>query len=312
MPHPGQPVGMRAFPRVPELASGMRIRTLPLVLIASTAVVLTSCTGPDEVGPVPLPVPESVETSPAGEGDEAAGPTAETALVAAYLDAVAAGDADTAWGMLTPEAQGSAGSRESYVASSGRAGTVSPEDAERLRAVEPISAEGPEGAFTLVSASDGDVADAWIVRDTDRGLLLDDHVVPATGATPYEWRNPAAGPEGSADPVPAVDASRPLSVAFAAPEGGSEDGGLVGYPRRRGRGSTGPRCPSGSSPRDPAASSSSTPRPGRTTTRPVTRSRSCGRWEATRSPGAARPSRPDGRPARWARGGRASLANGSP
>ncbi|MWJ86943.1 hypothetical protein DOU11_15155 [Clavibacter michiganensis subsp. michiganensis] len=208
----------------------MRIRILPLVLIASSAVVLTSCSGPDEVAPVPLPVPESVETSPADAGDEAGTPTAETALVAAYLDAVAAGDADTAWGMLTPEAQGSAGSRESYVASSGRAGTVSPEDAERLRAVEPISAEGPEGAFTLVSASDGDVADAWIVRDTDRGLLLDDHVVPATGATPYEWRNPAAGPEGSADPVPAVDASRPLSVAFAAPEGGSEDGGLVGYP----------------------------------------------------------------------------------
>ncbi|MCJ1711587.1 hypothetical protein MT344_10390 [Clavibacter michiganensis subsp. phaseoli] len=208
----------------------MRIRSLPLVLIASTAVVLTSCTGPDEVEPVPLPVPESVETSPADEGDEAAAPTAETALVAAYLDAVAAGDADAAWGMLTPEAQASAGSRESYVASFGRAGTVSPEDAERLRAVEPIAAEGPEGAFTLVSASDGDVADAWIVRDTDRGLLLDDHVVPATGTTPYEWRNPAAGPEGAADPVPAVDTSRPLSVAFAAPEDGSEDGGLVGYP----------------------------------------------------------------------------------
>ena len=203
---------------------------LPLVLIASSAVVLTSCTGPEEGEPVPLPVPESVETSPAGADDDAAAPTAEVALVSAYLDAVAAGDADAAWDMLTPEAQESAGSRESYVASSGRAGTVSPEDAERLRAVEPVVAEGPEGAFTLVSAVDGDVADAWIVRDAGGRLLLDDHVVPATGATPYEWRNPAAGPEGSADPVPAVDTSRPMSVAFAAPEDGSEDGGLVGYP----------------------------------------------------------------------------------
>lgn len=162
----------------------MRIRTLPLVLIVSSTVVLTSCTGPEEGEPVPLPVPGSVETSPAGEGDDAAAPTAEVALVSAYLDAVAAGDADAAWGMLTPEAQASAGSPESYVASFGRAGTVSPEDAGLLRAVEPVATEGPEGAFTLVSAVEGDVADAWIVRDTGEGLLLDDHVVPATGATP--------------------------------------------------------------------------------------------------------------------------------
>jgi hypothetical protein len=208
----------------------MRIRTLPLVLIASSAVVLTSCTGPDEVPPVPLPVPSAVETSPATGGSDAGAATAETALVAAYLDAVAAGDADAAWAMLTPEAQASAGSRESYVATFGRAGTVSPEEAERLRAVDPVSAEGPEGAFTLVSAVDADLADAWIVRDTGQGLLLDDHVVPATGATPYAWRNPAAGPEESADPAPAVDTSRPLSVAFDAPEDGTEDGGLVGYP----------------------------------------------------------------------------------
>ncbi|RIJ51155.1 hypothetical protein DZG00_09990 [Clavibacter lycopersici] len=207
----------------------MRIRTLPLVLIASSAVVLTSCTGPDEAPPVPLPVPSSVETSPAS-GSAAEADTAETALVAAYLDAVAARDADAAWAMLTPEAQASAGSRESYVASFGGAGTVSPEEAERLRAVEPVSAEGPEGAFTLVSAVDGDLADAWIVRETDQGLLLDDHVVPSTGATPYEWRNPAAGPEESADPAPAVDTSRPLSVAFAAPEDGADGDGLVGYP----------------------------------------------------------------------------------
>lgn len=212
----------------------MRIRTLPLVLIASSAVVLTSCSSPEEVAPVPLPVPSSVATSAASgsaaEGGTAETATAETALVAGYLDAVAAGDVDAAWAMLTPEAQASAGSRESYGSYFGRAGTVSPEEAERLRAVDPVSAEGPEGAFTLVSAVDGDLADAWIVRETDQGLLLDDHVVPPTGATPYEWQNPAAGPEESVDPAPAVDTARPMSVAFAAPEDGMEDGGLIGYP----------------------------------------------------------------------------------
>ncbi|MFD2340950.1 hypothetical protein FGG90_09505 [Clavibacter tessellarius] len=207
----------------------MRIRTLPLVLVASSAIVLTSCTGPAEAPPVPLPEPTEVTTDPAT--DPAAAPSAaETALVADYLDAVAAGDAATAWSMLTPEAQEAAAAFASYSASFGRQGTVSPEEAERLRGVEPVVAEGPEGAFTLVSAVDGDLADAWIVRGTDQGLRIDDAVVPSTGPTPYEWANPAAGPDDAAEPPPAVDTSRPLAVAFPAPEDGSEDGGLVGYP----------------------------------------------------------------------------------
>jgi len=210
----------------------MRIRSLPLVLIATSTVVLSSCTAPDGGDAVPLPAPTAVTTTeptastePAGADADAS--SAETALVADYLAAVAAGDAAAAWEMLTPEAQESAASFASYSGAFGRQGTVSPEEAERLRAVEPSVAEGPEGAFTLVSAVDRDIADAWIVRDTDQGLRLDDHVVPATGATPYEWRNPAAGPEESSGPTPPVDVSQPITLSFAVPEG---DGGLVGFP----------------------------------------------------------------------------------
>jgi len=207
----------------------MRIRTLPLVLIASSAVVLTSCTGPAEAPPVPLPEPTAVTTEPAT--DTTVPPSnAETALVGEYLDAVAAGDAASAWSMLTPEAQDAAAAFESYAAAFGRQGTVSPEEAERLRGAPPVVAEGPEGAFTLVSAVNGDVADAWIVRETAEGLRIDDAVVPSTGPTPYEWTNPAAGPDDATEPPPAVDTARPLSVAFPAPEDGTEGGGLVGYP----------------------------------------------------------------------------------
>jgi hypothetical protein len=210
----------------------MRNRILPLVLLASSAVVLASCTAPVGGDPVPLPAPTSASTPPAAEGGSAApaAPTAETALVAEYLDAVAAGDAAAAWEMLTPEAQESAASFAAYSAAFGRQGTVSPEEASRLGAVEPVVAEGPEGAITLVSAVDGDLADAWIVRATEQGLRLDDHVVPATGATPYEWLNPAAGPEEADGPMPPVDVTQAISLAFAAPEGGTEGGGLVGYP----------------------------------------------------------------------------------
>jgi hypothetical protein len=204
----------------------MRNRILPLVLLASSAVVLASCTAPGGGDPVPLPAPTSASTPPASETGSAApaAPTAETALVAEYLDAVAAGDAAAAWEMLTPEAQESAASFAAYSAAFGRQGTVSPEEASRLGAVEPVVAEGPEGAITLVSAVDGDLADAWIVRATEQGLRLDDHVVPATGATPYEWLNPASGPEEADGPVPPVDVTQAISLAFAAPEGGTEGG----------------------------------------------------------------------------------------
>lgn len=186
---------------------------------------LTGCTTTAASSSTPAPSSSAPSTSATPEAS-----AAET-LVRDYLTAIVAEDSATAWALLTPEAQAFyGGDPEVYASWFGRDGITTPDEATAFADVDLTESEGPEGAFTLVSAQTDDAADAWIVRDTGTGLLLDDAGVPSTGGSLYEWRNPAVGAEDAESPA-AIDPSQPASLFFASPESfDSTTPSTIGYP----------------------------------------------------------------------------------
>ncbi|GAB3607842.1 hypothetical protein GCM10027413_32510 [Conyzicola nivalis] len=117
-----------------------------------------------------------------------------SALVSEYLDAIALGNQGGAWELLSPETQATYdSSAETYAEYSLDNETVTATDAEVFAEAPLVVTDGPENGFQLVSAQTTDIADAWIVRDTDVGLRIDDPGVPPTGQRPFTWQNPKDG-----------------------------------------------------------------------------------------------------------------------
>lgn len=176
------------------------------------------------VTPAPAPVPSESATSANSLAVE---------LVRDYLDAVTTGDSAAAWQLLSPESQDFYPSEQQYATTLGRDGTVTSEEAGQLAAATFVEAQGPEDAFTLVSATTDAEADAWVVRESSAGLRIDDAGVPSTGDSVYEWTNPAAGAEDVQSDAGAAsfDDSAPASLSFASPASADATGpSTVGYP----------------------------------------------------------------------------------
>ena len=197
---------------------GTSVLALSLALTGCTTTEATSSTPP----PSSAATTEPVATPEASE--------AET-LVRDYLAAIADEDSLTAWALLTPEAQSFyGGDPEVYASWFGRDGITTAAEAGLFADAEFTEGEGPEGAFTLVSAQTDSAADAWIVRETDGGLLLDDAGIPTTGGSLYEWQNPASGAEDSSESG-ALDPSQPATLFFASPASFDSDvPSSLGYP----------------------------------------------------------------------------------
>ena len=188
------------------------------------------------VGCSASPSTPSSTADPAGSATPASTPapaetTAESpeiALARDYLDAIAAGDSQTSWSLLSPESQAFYGSVDTYEQLAATDGTVTADEATELASAQLVAAEGPEGAITVVSGATADAADAWIVRQTDSGLRIDDAGVPPTGESVYSWTNPAAGPEDQTGEA-AYDPASPVAISFAVAD--PADGrSLVGSP----------------------------------------------------------------------------------
>ncbi|MDN4642110.1 hypothetical protein QCD70_17830 [Agreia sp. PsM10] len=196
-----------------------------LTLLGSAALVgCTSQTTPAE----PVAGTTSASTTAAATPTATPAETPEIALARDYLDAVAAGDLQASWSMLSPESQAFYGSVETYEQLAPTGGTVTADEAAALSTATLVAAEGPEGAITVVSGATADAADAWIVRQTDSGLRIDDAGVPPTGESVYSWTNPAAGPEDQTGEA-AYDPASPVTISFAVAD--PADGrSLVGSP----------------------------------------------------------------------------------
>lgn len=168
-----------------------RISIQSTMIAAVAAVALTGCAG--------TPTASVEPTTPASTTEpERVDPAVE--LVGEYLEAIAEGDDSAAWALLSPEAQEIYVTEQVYADARAIDGSVSPEHAALLLDAGLVSYAVPDSQATQVSASTGMVstdetaeeivADAWIVRDTDAGPRIDDVGEPATGPTPYTWRNP--------------------------------------------------------------------------------------------------------------------------
>lgn len=209
-------------------------------LAVGALVAATGCTSdPDVAAPtaVATGTPSASMATPTEASSADASPadaepaSAEQAVVARYLDAIADGDTAAAWALLSPEAQQFYGAEQTYASVSPTDGTVTADEADVLRDAELVSAEGPEGAFTLVGATTDDLADAWVVRETADGLRVDDAGVPPTGDSLYEWTNPAAGAEDQTAGGAAYDTTTPASISFASPLSQDQaEPSVVGYP----------------------------------------------------------------------------------
>jgi hypothetical protein len=154
------------------MATPRGTQVLPVLTAAALAVALTGC----------APAAAPAETAAAAETTASATPAPETttqdapatALTREYLDAIAQGDYETSWSLLSDESQAFYGTVDTYSSNYELDGTVTAAEAAELGEGELTESEGPEGAFTLVNGSTDTIADAWIVRETDAGLRIDD------------------------------------------------------------------------------------------------------------------------------------------
>lgn len=150
-------------------------------------------------------------------------------LVQDYLAAIQSESYEDAYALLTQESATLAGSAEQF-AESASSGLVRPDEAAGYLGDEGSLSvgEGPVPGSVLVTAVRDRVADAWLVRSTGGSVGIDDAGVPPTGGNPYEWVNPASGPEDVRDVVPVAEAE-PAAILFRTPED-VEGPGLVGSP----------------------------------------------------------------------------------
>lgn len=156
------------------------------VLAASTAVALTAAlSGCAAAAPAATPSADAPVSGTPETQDPA------SAAVSDYLDAIALGNIDGAWQLLSPETKATYNdSAETYAEYAPTNETVTAAGARALAATTFTVTAGPDDAFQLVSARSGDLADAWVVRDSGDGLRIDDPGIPPTGDRPYTWTNP--------------------------------------------------------------------------------------------------------------------------
>jgi len=182
------------------------------VLFSTTAVALSALlAGCAAAAPAATPDSSGVESGSAEP--EAHDPA--SAAVSDYLDAIALGNIAGAWELLSAETQATYNdSPQTYADYAPTNETVTAAGARALMATDFVITAGPEGAFQLVSARSGDLADAWVVRDSGDGPRIDDPGIPPTGDRPYTWTNP--------DDT-AYDTTRPPTIYFQTGDGGDDD-----------------------------------------------------------------------------------------
>jgi outer membrane murein-binding lipoprotein Lpp len=213
-------------------------RTLILLgAVATATLTLAGCTGgADAVSPSTTVAPTASVDPSASTPDATSAvavPTEQAAaVVEEYLTAIQAEQYGEAYALLTDESRALAGSEAQFAESAVYSIVRSEEAAGYLGTGGTIEAgPGPAEGTVLVTAVSDRIADGWLVRDTGAGMRIDDAGVPSTGASPYEWVNPASGPEDVRDSV-AVDPAAPAALIFRdlAAEAGVEGPGLVGFP----------------------------------------------------------------------------------
>ncbi|MFS0793084.1 hypothetical protein [Microbacterium sp. 1P10AE] len=211
-------------------------RILSAVLTTSAAgVLLAGCVGsPDAAPATSLPAasasaPTSSETATPPASDAAVSQDDAIAVVKSYLSAVQAEQWTDAYALLSDGARTAVGSEQQF-ADAAASGIVRPDAAAGYLGTDGVieATEGPVAGSVLVTAVRDRIADAWLVRPADGDARIDDAGVPPTGQSPYEWVNPAAGPEDVRDVAP-LDPSAPAAIIFTDL---AEDAGenLVGYP----------------------------------------------------------------------------------
>jgi hypothetical protein len=144
------------------------------------------------------------------------------ALAVDYLEAIAAGDDEAAFALLSPESQ--EWYTDATVFSSARTqdGSLTAEAAADVLTANVRTTEGPEGGFYVVTLSSGPVADSFVVRAEESGMVVDDPGVPTTGPTAWEWQNPAVGPDDDREPEPYSGSSAPTMLFATVVDAGGE------------------------------------------------------------------------------------------
>lgn len=215
----------------------MHEKLVRLGAVTTAALVLAGCTGGGETASAPTPAAPAASvasSTPAPDAGPPAGLPAEEAVrtVEEYLGAIQAEQYGAAYALLSDESRALVGSEQQFTESAANSIVRPDEAAGYLGADGTIEAgQGPAEGTVLVTAVRDRVADGWIVRGTDAGVRIDDAGVPSTGASPYEWVNPASGPEDVRQSV-AVDPAAPAAVIFRdlAADAGVDGPGLVGFP----------------------------------------------------------------------------------
>jgi len=205
--------------------------------VATATLVLAGCTGgADAASPSTTAAPTASIAPAALTPDATPAPTVPTeeavAVVEEYLTAIQAEKYGEAYALLTDESRALVGTEEQFAESAAYSIVRAEEAAGYLGTDGTIEAgQGPAEGAVLVTAVSDRIADGWLVRDTGAGMRIDDAGVPSTGASPYEWVNPASGPEDVRESV-AVDPASPAALLFRnlAAEAGVEGPGLVGFP----------------------------------------------------------------------------------
>lgn len=204
---------------------------LPAAVIAG-GLSLAGCTGAPDPSSSATPAAPVATSTPSPTPSASVTDEEALAVVGTYLSAILEERYDEAYAQLSPESQSIVGTAAQFTQSIA-AGIVRADDASGFLGVDGqiVTSPGPEPDTILVTAVHDRVADAWLVRATPDGPRIDDAPVPLTGETPYEWTNPAAGPEDVQESEP-FDTSRPAEVSFTdiAQLTGAEGPSLVGFP----------------------------------------------------------------------------------
>lgn len=165
---------------------------------------------PSETTAAPDP---SGTASDAPSDEPADSPEGEAqALAVDYLEAIAAGDDEAAFALLSPESQEWYTDASVFSSARTQDGSLTAEAAADVLTANVRTTEGPEGGFYVVTLSSGPVADSFVVRAEETGMVVDDPGVPMTGPTAWEWQNPAVGPDDDREPEPYSGSSAPTML----------------------------------------------------------------------------------------------------
>jgi len=191
------------------------------VLQTTTAVAFTALLAGCATG-APAATPEASSADAAPDTASATPLDPASAAVADYLDAIALGNVAGAWKLLSPETQATYNdSAATYAEYAPTNETVTAAGARALATTGFVVTSGPEDAYQVVSARSGDLADAWIVRDSSAGLRIDDPGIPPTGERPYTWTNPDDA---------AFDSTAPPTIYFQTVYGSGDETDVLTEP----------------------------------------------------------------------------------